>query len=401
MDFAFIPEPGKNASILAASQLFHSRIPSSGIVPKAKTNLEDILKWIDTHVPSGQQVSSVFFVSHASDHHVSFLMTPGQKGLSVYTLLVDLQQGSGVSVPSRFTAAVPAGGKSIQIVIKGCRIGSSEIFLLLLKTLLGGQVQVTAPRHYNGMLNISKKGAVVALDTLTYNIEVHLKDPITSHAKLVDAFKAAKFPRYDGSQIPDADIDATLDQLIKPVKKTESTYLPTKTSMKQLKIPFSFLLKFNENIAGRTKHSDDTLCQLRSERVHRTVAQMDDTLFASKPLMDHVDDAAAAWEQKFKKPNLQGGTAEKSFGEHLGLDLGEDLKSLIAWEALKITDPKTGTKGKAIVGTYFRYQLLIPITSVTDGTILFDSERLTGPALANPTTWPSDPNQQAELFRTV
>ena len=94
MDFAFIPEPGKDASILAARQLYHSRIPPSGIVPEAKANLEDILKWIDTHVLSGQQVSSVFLVSHASDHDVSLLMTPGQKGRSVYMLLVDLQQGS-------------------------------------------------------------------------------------------------------------------------------------------------------------------------------------------------------------------------------------------------------------------------------------------------------------------
>jgi hypothetical protein len=165
--------------------------------------------------------------------------------------------------------------------------------------------------------------------------------------------------------------------------------------------PLWSTLSFNENVAGKASRSLRTLSQLRAQRMSRTVAGMDLPSFSAKPILDHVADAGAAWEQKYRSPGAVTGQAEKTYAEHLGLHAGEDPATMIDWKALDHRDPASKTKGKKIVGTYFRYQLLLPVTSVTDNTLLFDSEIIAGPVLSNPTTWPTATAQRRALFLTV
>lgn len=401
MDFAFVPPPlsKKDHGIPAARDFFSGRLPAAAIVPKATGSLERILEWIDAKVPTGQQVGSVFFVSHASDHHVSIPMRPGSGKDTHYSHLVELKKNGTFKAPLRFTTPVPAGGTPIALNIKGCRVGSSEIFLRLLKDLMGGHVEVTAPQHYNGFMSFSDRTSFVVFETLTYNIEVHRKDPITTHAKLVDAFKQAAFERYDGSQIPDSEIDAILKQLVDPVAIKPVQYLATAKSKKQIRHPLTVKLGFPEAVIGRATHADRSLAQLRTECVRRTIAGMNLADFGAKPLMDHVAEAAAKWEQDFGEP--LAGAGSKSFGEHLGLAASEDFETIVDWKAVDHVDEVSKAKGKKIIGTYFRYQLLLPITSVSDGKLLFESEPVRGTPLTTPVTWPTDATHRAALFRTV
>ncbi len=403
MDFAFVPNGAKgDFGIAAAARFLDMRVPAAGRVPRSKTNLQDILDWIDVAIPVGDEVGTVFLVSHASEHHVSFLFTAAQTDPSVYTVLVDIQvPGGPFRAPIRFLSAPPAGASPIQIVIKGCRIGESEAFLRLLKKLMGGQVQVTAPRHFNVFFAVENKSSAYVIDCLSYNRELHRKAPIANHADLVTAFTGAGFPRYNGSPQPAGEMSDLLDQLKKPVKLDVSKYLPTAKTASQLKLPLRTKVKFNEPVAGETSYALKVIAEYRAQRVRKTVARMDMVAFSAKPVADHVTEAIANWDAKYLSQNVPGGTVSKTFGEHLGLHQGETIAANVTWSDEPDEDKATGTKGRKIVGTYYSYQLIHPVTSVTDGTLVFDSQKDKGAALTAPTTWPTAATEIAALFRTV
>jgi hypothetical protein len=403
MNFAFVPNGAKgDFGIAAAARFLQVRVPAAGRVPRAKTNLQDILDWIDVATPAGDEVETVFLVSHASEQHVSFLFTAGQTDPSVYTVLVDIQgPSSPFRAPIRFRSTPPAGATPIQIVIKGCRIGESEAFLRLLKTLMGGQLLVTAPRHFNVFFGVENKNSSFVIDCLSYNRELHRKVPITKYPDLVSAFTSAGFTRYDGSTQPLGEMVNLFDQLQKPVKLALKTYLPTASTTAELKRPLRIKVKFNEPIAGEMSYALKKIAEYRAQRVRKTVARMDMTAFSAKPVVDHLTDAIAKWDARYLSQNVAGGTVRKTFGEHLGLHKGEAIDDYVVWSDEPDKDKATGAKGRKIVGTFFRYQLIQPVTSVADGTLLFDSQKERGAALMTPTTWPTVPAEIAALFRTV
>jgi hypothetical protein len=402
MDFAFVPSNADNdPGIATAARFLNLRVQAAGRVPQTKTNLKDILDWIDAATPTGDEVETVFLVSHASEQHVSFLFTAGQTGPSVYTLLVDIQVPSGpFRAPIRFRST-PAGATPIRIVIKGCRIGESEAFLRLLKTLMGGQVAVTAPRHFNVFIQVNNRISSVLIDCLSYNREVHNKAPITKYADLISAFTGAGFTRYDGSAQPDHEMVDLLDQLQKRAKLPVSKYLPTVGTAAEIKLPLRTKIKFNEPVVGKTSRALRTIAQNRAHRVRETVARMDMPVFSSKSVAGHVTDAIAKWDATYLSPSVTRDTVTKTFGENLGLHKGEAIDAYVTWSDEPDKDEATGTKGRKIVGTFYRYQLIQPVTSAADGTLLFDSQTERGTALTRPTTWPTDPAQIAALFRTV
>ena len=402
MDFVFVPNAAKgDTATQTAKQLFDVRVPAAGHVPRKKGNLQDIVDWVDLNVPTTQKIGNVHIVSHASQDHVSFAFTATQSGPSVYTKLIETIDGGAFRVPTKFGAVPPAGASRIGIVIKGCRIGESEAFMRLLKTLLGGEVLVTAPRHFNGFVGLINKASAYVIDCLTYNHELHRKLPITSHADLVTAFTGGGFLRFDGSPQPSAGITTLLGLLQKPRKLPAKDFLPTAKSGSRIKLPLLTKLKFNEKVAGEKTHASNATTQYRAARVEKVVARMDMPTFNAKPLANHVADAEAKWDATFRKHNVTGGTIVKTFGEHLGLHKGEVINNFVVWSDQPAVDKATKTKGRQIVGTFFRYQLLMPVVSVIDGTLLFESEKVRGPALTNPRTWPTDATQLAALFRTV
>jgi hypothetical protein len=403
MDFAFVPHGAqRDFGIATAARFFNVRVPAAGRVPRGTTNLQAILDWIDLATPVGADVGTVFLVSHASEHHVSFLFTAGQTDPSVYTVLVDIQGVSGpFRAPVRFRNAPSAGATPIEIVVKGCRIGESEAFLRLLKRLMGGQVLLTAPRHFNVFFTLENKTSSYLIDCLSYNRELHRKLPLRTHADLVSAFTSGAFNRYDGTPQPHGEITDLLAQLDKPVKLPARKYLPKASTTAQLKLPLRSKVRFSEPIAGETSYALKNIAEYRAQRLRKTIARMDMTLFSAKPLADHVADAIAKWDTTYLSQNVPGGTVRKTFGEHLGLHHGETIDDFVTWSDEPDEDKATKTKGRKIVGTFYSYQLIHAVTSVADGTLLFDSETEKGAALTTPTTWPTVAAELAALFRTV
>jgi hypothetical protein len=228
-----------------------------------------------------------------------------------------------------------------------------------------------------------------------YNLELHRAVPITKHADLVQAFLQEGCKRYDQTPFPAAQLKSLLDQLPKAGKLVR-TYLPGPKSTKEVKWPLRAKVPVNEPISGVTTLASNQLAAFRSEREVAVVKGLNSVDFAAKTVPEHVEDAIREWDQKYKNAT----SVPVSFSERIGLRADEDPVD-IEWISFPATDKNSGAKGRKIAGVYYRYQLLLPVTSVVDGSLLFSSAVAQGPALTTPVTWPSDPAHLAALFRTV
>lgn len=400
MDFAFVPPPAnkKDWAIINAREVLAKRVGSLGLIPTSANSLKEMLTFVDTN--AGGSIGSVFLVSHASPTHVTFPLTPAQSLPSVYQVLADLYKPPySFGAPSSFRLTPAPGATPIPIIIKGCRVGRSEAFMRLLKSIIGPGVTVEAPQHFNYFMHIGDRATRYIFDCLGYDFEIHRKERITKHLDLRTAFSGGAFERYDGSAMPSAELTALIDQLKTEVR---STYLPSASTAKEIKIGLKTKVIFNETVIGSKVHAmnrDKGMAQYRAMRVSKTIARMNLDDFGAKPLVDHIAKAEADWNAKYQSANVLGGTVKNSFAEYLGLHKGEDPAALVNWQ---VDDDRDGeVKGKRIEAIFYRYELIVPITSVSDGTLLFESEAIQGTALTTPVTWPSNSAHISALFRRV
>jgi hypothetical protein len=124
-------------------------------------------------------------------------------------------------------AADPPPTHSVHI--KGCNIGRDRFsprpgesvapFLAKLKQVFGGNVNVTAPKHFHGLLPETTHNGI--FEYMEQELIVRTKavripprtGPLRGFAKrneLIEAYKAAHLSYHDGTPIPDADWGATL-----------------------------------------------------------------------------------------------------------------------------------------------------------------------------------------------
>lgn len=391
MDFAFVPATKPvDPDVERARTFFTTGSGAPVAVPPNSGTVKAALDWIDLRLSSGETVGTTYLVSHASPAHISIPMAPG-RAQTTYRNLVDLLSAVPrfIAPPSFRTTPGPT------VFIKGCRIGARPSYLLFLKQNLGGTVTVKAPRHFNafGVIQKDRGTKRVALDYLCYELVLHRRDRIASHADLVTAFLTEGFARYDGSPFPPDLIKRLLGQLPKP-RKLAASYLAGEKTTKEIKRTLKTKIEFNEPVAGERSWAG--LAQFRSHRVVAVVKGLNPQEFASKPLVDHVQDAETDWNNGYRDAS----SVPYTFGESLGLKPGED-PIFIRWTSMPAYDKRTQQKGHSIAGVYYRYTLILPVTSVTDGKLFFDSVAAGMPPLTTPSVWPTDPAHLAALFRTV
>jgi hypothetical protein len=80
---------------------------------------------------------------------------------------------------------------------KGCNLGKVTKFMKKFKAVLDAN-HVTAPAHFHG-LTWQKNAGVY--EHMAYEFKVFKKEPFTSRADLIDAFKAGGFTQIDGSPV--------------------------------------------------------------------------------------------------------------------------------------------------------------------------------------------------------
>jgi hypothetical protein len=142
-----------------------------------------------------------------------------------------LDQAMGPSRPGRIidsvvgyqrgTPPAPDPPPTHSVHIKGCNIGRQRFlpgtgkppapFLVRLKQVLGSNVNVTAPKHFHGLLPETNHNGIFEYMAQELNVRtkaVKVGRTFTGFASrddLIDAYKAAQLSYHDGTPIPDAD----------------------------------------------------------------------------------------------------------------------------------------------------------------------------------------------------
>jgi hypothetical protein len=146
-----------------------------------------------------------------------------------------LDQALGPSQPAKipdsligFQPATPPPPLTHSVHIKGCNIGRDRFrgaqqpinpFLVRLKQVFGDHVNVTAPKHFHGLLPETNHNGIfeyMEQELIVRTKAVPLPRPkrgfrgFANRNELIDAYKNAHLHYHDGTPIPDGDWAATL-----------------------------------------------------------------------------------------------------------------------------------------------------------------------------------------------
>ncbi len=174
-----------------------------------------------------------------------------------------LDQALGPSKPAKIPDSLigyQSGPPTHNAHIKGCNIGKNRLrdtltpinpFLVRFKQVLGGHVNVTAPKHFHGLLKEDNHSGI--FEYMAHEFRVRTKAVPTKgggfrgfadRPALIQAYKDAHLHYYDGTAVPDDDwkslvpakmVDNRGIKLTIPLGKTIES-LPSVTLDKQFRI---------------------------------------------------------------------------------------------------------------------------------------------------------------------
>jgi hypothetical protein len=157
-----------------------------------------------------------------------------------------LDQALGPSMPAKipdsligFQPATPPPPPTHSVHIKGCNIGRNRFrsgqqpinpFLARMKQVFGDHVNITAPRHFHGLLPETNHNGMyeyMAQELMVRTKAVPNGDGsfrgFAKRADLIAAYKNAHLSYYDGTPIPDADWDALVPKDMKDNRAINTT----------------------------------------------------------------------------------------------------------------------------------------------------------------------------------
>lgn len=201
MDYAFVhPDPDTHHDNLRElyRRRTNTRLRVGGRIGCVKDLIDDLV--LDSDVRITNPVEDLFLASHAnSEGVVWFELYRGQGGPTTFERLQDSLTTVRHSVripPSLIPAVVPPATPTHTVHVKGCNVGKERAtartprhpFLVKLKEAFGGNVNVTAPKHFHGATPVPGVGT---FEYLCYQFVVRVKP----------ASKPARSPLADGPAV--------------------------------------------------------------------------------------------------------------------------------------------------------------------------------------------------------
>jgi hypothetical protein len=217
------------------------RLDSPAIGVRSQGRISDFIDDLSNDSGVTKPVDDLYIGTHADGD--GFLFVPLFRGavdvLGDPTDVTDfevLDQAMGPSRPARIPdslvgyvratppASDPAPTHSVHI--KGCNIGRDRFnhaatpvapFLAKMKQVFGSNVNVTAPKHFHGLLPETTHNGIfeymeqeLIVRTKAVKLPRGRYRGFANRDELIDAYKAAHLSYHDGTPIPDADWGATL-----------------------------------------------------------------------------------------------------------------------------------------------------------------------------------------------
>lgn len=209
VDYGFVhPDPDQHHENLRElyRRRTNTRLRSGGRVACVKDLIDDLDS--DSDVRTTNQVEDLFLASHASGEGVIWTeLYRGQGGPTTFEEIEDAiaTVRHSVRIPTSLIPAVvaPATTPTHSVHIKGCNVGKERAtartprhpFLVKLKQAFGGNVNVTAPKHFHGATPIAGIGT---FEYLCYQFILRVKptarpsrSPLADGAAVRAAFAAA------------------------------------------------------------------------------------------------------------------------------------------------------------------------------------------------------------------
>ncbi len=258
MDYGFAP--GRTAQHGRVRELFGRRADTTVITRRGRTVFRHLKAFVD-HVENEPTIAfpigNVLLGAHANSEGQLFMpMFGGQAGP---TMFETLEQTLEAPPPDRSVAISDAAfghnpGDPITHAVhfKGCNLGKAEPFIVKFKEALGGNVIVTAPKHFHGITPSRPHGS---FEYMAYEFSVREDRDFARRDDLLQAFDNAGFEYIDGTAVPATDwepliprrIGRTVRQQVRatlgaPIGRLNTINVPRQFRVDRL--PFTFTLTY-------------------------------------------------------------------------------------------------------------------------------------------------------------
>lgn len=226
MDYAIAPMTDPVTTIL--NEMIARRPPKPTM--RTETTLREFIKNLNDDLAI-HPVGDLLVGAHANSEGQLFIQTfPGQlTAAGDATSRTEFEHLEQTLVPGALTKRIRIDDHTIDFTtpppthflhFKGCNLGKAVPFVTKLKEALGNHVDVTAPKHFQGVVKVTSKGNGGSFEYMCYEFQVQTPATLTpedklqgfaTRADLIDAFHAEGFTYIDstiaGTPVPKADWD--------------------------------------------------------------------------------------------------------------------------------------------------------------------------------------------------
>jgi hypothetical protein len=377
MDYAFAPGGSDYDDKM---QILLSLRAGTTLVTPAKagqTTIAAFLKYLNKTPSIAKPVGDLLIASHGSDEGwMEIALDDPTKADAVYEQVEKADKAKTINVPSSLINTT-AGAAPMTIHIRGCRIGQAQPFMTLLKHAFGGQAKLTAPLFFHQL----RGEGVGVFEYLGYSFAFPSQTALASRNDVIQAFQDLKLPFLDGkTKVPD--------------DKWEDWIPPNVGEAHQKRDIFADL--------GQTIGKLGTKLTVTAEFRHDV--DKDGFVIKNQPtdpgagISDPVAKQAARLAQLKKslptdEPQYRS-THPYPVYKRLGYESGDDFVDGYVWKFTYSPSAKTLTCS----GKRHRYTVIVPVTDLATGALLYNFYPKPGSSVAAVSNLP-DTNPQ--LFLTV
>ncbi len=371
MDYGFVP--GRDQQSVTVRELLSRRgnisfigrgapessassVRNAGTVQRFTTVLPSQL--VDVVPPPGPDPAGIIFIGTHGDEgymHIPYAVVTANSApeLGTYDTIAKADDQNLCNL------AAAVHDANTKIKVRGCNIGQSLEYTERLKESLGGQIEVSAPKHFHLARIIPHCGAY---EGFCYEFGIYRKVPFTGNTRaivrtaIVSAFQAETFMLYDST----LSIQNTWWESWIP-----TSGIPTSAPSTELRLAVPHHIRFNPPLPV----TRGTPIETRNLRVVSGMFRIKRELFTwykggvpSEPSQEDMIDQLH--EHMRNASEFQDESAVNPYAMHkrVNADTFDDFLDLFEWTVRYSSNEDTifGT------GTRFKYTAVVPITTDPD-----------------------------------
>ena len=201
-DYGFAP--GRDDQDERARELFRRRADTSLVHRGGLATVRDFIGHLGVSPAVVRPIGNVLLGAHANSEGWLFIpMFRDQDGWTNFETLEDTlaRPARSISIPNALIGHNAGDPIAHNVHFKGCNIGKARPYLLQFKAALGGNVNVTAPKHFHGLYHHTDYGV---WEYMGYEFIIRRPTNFPNRAACVAAFQAGGFTLVDGNPVPNA-----------------------------------------------------------------------------------------------------------------------------------------------------------------------------------------------------